>query len=844
MTGSLTTYQSKRNFSITPEPSGRVKAGGRDHLQYVVQKHWARQLHYDFRLELDGVMKSWAVPKGPSLDPRQKRMAVQVEDHPLAYNQFEGEIPAGQYGAGQVILWDAGYWVPLGDPHKDYRDGKLKFELHGEKLKGRWTLVRMHGHEKDRQPAWLLIKEADGWERSADDFDVLLAMPDSVSTVSALAADDSEPPARPRVPLKRSNKTASTFADMLTPQLAELHSAPPSNLADWAWELKFDGYRILARKQGSDVRLFTRSGKDWTHKMPSIATELAGLSEQAFWLDGEVVALNADGVPDFQRLQNAFDVSSDLPLSYFVFDLLFDGSTDLRPWAWADRRERLSALLHNATSDILRLSESFDVPPSDMLSCACSMGFEGIMGKRKAAPYVGRRSADWIKLKCQKRQEFVIGGYTDPAGSRIALGALLLGYYNDQGDLLHAGNVGTGFSDLTLKRLKEKLAALDSTHSPFQHASQIDARGVHWVRPELIAEISFAGWTNDGRIRHSVFHGLRDDKVARSIRRETAQGWEQGANSTNSAISSAMKGTVMPAKESTVSGVHISNPERVVDARSGVTKMDLAQYYAEVAPLMMEHLSQRPVALMRAPEGISGELFFQKHWQSVEIEGVRQLDPELDPGHAPLVMVSDPIGVVHAAQMNVVEFHTWNAKRDRIDRPDRLILDLDPGEGVAWSQVLEGAQLVKTLLQELGLNVFLKTSGGKGLHVVTPIQRRHDWSDVKGFSKAVVQHLAETIPARFVLKSGPQNRKGKIFVDYLRNGRGATTVCAWSARARADMGVSVPIEWKELESIESGAQWTIRNIKDRLAIGNAAWAHYAGSAVSLSPAMKAIGYAS
>lgn len=840
MTGSLTTYQSKRNFSITPEPSGRDKAGGRDHLQYVVQKHWARQLHYDFRLELDGVMKSWAVPKGPSLDPHHKRMAVQVEDHPLAYNQFEGEIPAGQYGAGQVILWDAGYWVPLGDPHKGYRDGKLKFELHGQKLKGRWTLVRMQGHEKERQPPWLLIKEADGSERKADDFDVLLAMPDRVSTVSVPAVDDSDPSVRPRVPLTRTNKTAGTFPDMLTPQLAELHSAPPSNLADWAWELKFDGYRMLARKQGSDVRLFTRSGNDWTHKMPSIAMALAGLGEKTFWLDGEVVALNADGVPDFQRLQNAFDESSDLPLSYFIFDLLVDGSTDLRPWSWTDRRERLSALLHNATSDILRLSESFDAQPSDMLSCACSMGFEGIMGKRKAAPYVGRRSADWIKLKCQKRQEFVIGGYTDPAGSRIALGALLLGYYNDEGDLLHAGNVGTGFSDLTLKRLKETLDALHSTQSPFQHASQIDSRGVHWVRPELIAEISFAGWTHEGRIRHSVFHGLRDDKAARSIRRETAQDWEQGANSTNGAISSAMKDTVMSAKESTVSGVHISNPERIVDVRSGVTKMDLAQYYAEVAPLMMEHLSQRPVALMRAPEGISGELFFQKHWQSVEIEGVRQLDP----GHAPLVMVTDPIGVVHSAQMNVVEFHTWNARRDRIDRPDRLILDLDPGEGVPWSHVREGAQLVRTLLEELGLNVFLKTSGGKGLHVVTPIQRRHDWSDVKGFSKAVVQHLAATIPARFVSKSGPQNRKGKIFVDYLRNGRGATTVCAWSARARADMGVSVPIEWKELDSIKSGGEWTVRNINDRLAIGNVAWAHYPDSAVSLSPAMKAIGYAS
>jgi len=848
MAGTLSTYQNKRNFSITPEPRGKAAASGTGPLQYVIQKHWASQLHYDLRLEIDGVMKSWAVPKGPSLDPHHKRMAVQVEDHPMAYNRFEGQIPAGQYGAGKVIIWDSGYWVPLSDPVKAYRAGKLKFELHGQKLQGRWTLVRMHGRERERQPPWLLIKEADGLERNAADFDIVQAMPDSVAHLANQTEERSAdapraPRAARRSPAPTSGQTRAhvDLPDTVLPQLAELQGTVPDASDEWAWELKFDGYRLLARKQGSDVRLHTRTGKDWTHKMPKIASALAALPVASCWLDGEVVVLNAEGAPDFQRLQNAFDLGKDVHLLYFAFDLLFDAQGDLRGAPWTERRERLVALMQDLQRDVVRLSDAFDARPADLLSSACSIGFEGIIGKRKSSPYAGRRNSDWIKLKCLKRQEFVIGGYTDPAGSRVGLGSLLLGVHDDQGALVYVGNVGTGFSDTTLSRLSEALSALSTQDSPFQETTGIGVRHVHWVRPTLVAEVSFVGWTDEGRIRHSVFHGIRDDKPPQEIRREVSR--EAAQEKKNGARAIPKPGEqLMPMNSSTVEGVIVSHSERVLDTQSGVTKLDLVRYYATVAPLMMEHLSERPVALMRAPAGVKGELFFQKHLQALDLKGFRQLDASLDPGHAPLVMVAAPEGLVHAAQMNVMEFHTWNAKRDRIERPDRMTLDLDPGEGVQWIQVQEAAHLVKVLLDELGLSAFLKTSGGKGLHIVVPILRRYDWDTVKGFSKALVQHLSDTIPARFVAKSGPQNRRGKIFVDYLRNGRGATTVSAWSARARAGMGISVPLSWKELERTTSGARWNVQNIDERLRIGNSVWDGYATSARPLAAAMQALGY--
>jgi bifunctional non-homologous end joining protein LigD len=829
---SLALYQQKRNFALTPEPADGGEPGA-SALQYVIQKHWASSLHYDLRLEIDGTMKSWAVPKGPSLDPADKRMAVQVEDHPIAYNSFEGQIPPRQYGAGKVIVWDRGHWAPVGDAAEGYRKGKLKFALHGHKLQGHWTLVRMHGKGgkgDERQPAWLLIKEHDDFARPAAEFSVVQEMPDSVAGLAPLPAPKvAAAPALHRLP-------KVPLPDTLAPQLATLVDRPPADTSDWLWELKFDGYRLLARVHNRSVRLFTRNGNDWTHRMPQLVEAIRQLPLEAGWLDGEVVAVDDQGLPDFQALQNAFDARVASDLVYYLFDLPYADGHDLRPLPVAERRERLRALVAGAKTDRVRFSEAFEARPSDLVSSACHLGFEGVIGKRKSAPYASQRNADWIKLKCSHRQEFVVAGFTDPQGGRTGIGSLLLAVHGDDGALRYAGNVGTGFSERTLKDLHTRLTALATSKSPFPEGTATGKKA-HWVKPRLLAEVSFAEWTKEGRIRHSVFHGLRADRPARAIVQEKPQDMQ--------AIDRKQGRPARKAAPAVLPGdLHVSHPDRVIDAASGTTKIELVRYYATVAPLMLEHLKGRPVSLVRAPEGVGGGLFFQKHLESpAGMDGVVLLDPALDKGHAPLLEIARPEGLLSAAQMNVLEFHTWNARKDRIERPDRMAFDLDPGEGVHWEQVLEAAQLLQVMLQELHLPAFLKTSGGKGLHVVVPIKRLHGWDAVKGFSQAVVQHLAQTIPARFVAKSGPRNRVGRIFVDYLRNGRGATTVSAWSARAREGMGISVPVAWSELGAITGGAHWTVRTVDQRLRQGNAPWDGYARAAVSLTGAMRLLGYA-
>lgn len=785
----LARYRAKRDFGHTPEPAGddtqntdRTKA-----LRFVVQKHWARRLHYDFRLEIDGTMKSWAVPKGPSLDPSVKRMAVHVEDHPLSYNDFEGTIPKGQYGAGKVIVWDRGHWTPAGDDATlAYRAGRLKFELHGEKLCGRWTLVRMRGTKDDRQDTWLLIKERDEFARPGSEFDVTEDMPGVA------------PPEMP-------------------PQLATRVSTAPRS-ADWIYELKYDGYRILSRISNGDARLYTRSGLDWTSRLPSVAAALTEAGLPDGWYDGEIVALDPDGRPDFQALQNALEstapssprrrasgMSAGKPrITYFLFDLPWLNGKDLRSETLEKRRALLEKTLEAADSPVLRFSEAFDVSPTDMLASACRLGLEGIIGKRRSAGYVAGRSGHWIKLKCGEQQEFVIGGYTDPKGARIGFGSLLLGYYTEDGRLQYAGNVGAGFSDDTLQTLEKRLRRLQRAEPPFDDPPQ--GAGIHWVRPRLAAQVAFSQWTGAGRIRHAVFQGLREDKKTTAMKKEQSPG--------------------------------ITHPDRLVDRRSKTRKGDVAVYYQRIAPLIMPHLQGRPVSLLRAPDGITGELFFQKHIDTERMPGVRMLDPALDPGHDPLIVVCDATGLAHLAQLNMLELHTWNATRDRIDRPDRISFDLDPGKGVEWPSLQEAALLLRGFLEELGLPSFLKTSGGKGLHVIVPIIRRYEWDAVKGFARNVAQHMATVLPQRFSARSGPRNRVGKIFIDYLRNGFGATTVAAWSLRARPGMGVSVPLGWDELESIRGGDHWTISSIDERLDTGNAPWADYASSAVALGTAIR------
>lgn len=829
----LARYQAKRDFSVTSEPA----EGGQANTaapSFVVQKHWARRLHYDFRLELDGTMKSWAVPKGPSFDPADKRMAVHVEDHPISYNRFEGEIPARQYGAGKVIIWDKGTWAPLGDVRKDYQAGKLKFELHGHKLKGRWTLVRMKG-KPDKQEPWLLIKEKDAFVRSSVEFSVVDEMPDSVAHL---------PDPAPFRALRHGRDTGpadgakAALPVTLKPQLATLVKDLPADADDWLYEIKYDGYRLLARVDAGQVQLFTRNGNDWTARLPHLAAAFTRRALPPGWYDGEIVMLDAQGMPDFQALQNAFDAATTRNIVYYLFDLPYSQGRDLRALPLTARRDRLDALLRTTggEEDVLRYSAAFDVDARDIVASACQLGLEGVIGKRKSSSYTSSRSRDWIKLKCGLRQEFVIGGYTDPQGSREGIGSLLLGVHDEQGKLAYVGNVGTGFNRRTLADLREKLDALRAETRPFAASTGIDGKA-HWVKPTLLAEVSFGHWTQAGRIRHAVFHGLRSDKPAKAIIRETSM--PTAASKRSQSRQSSRR---EPSVETPLGNLKVTHPDRVVDPSQGVRKIDLIRYYALVGELMMPQLKHRPVSLVRAPDGVKGEMFFQKHMDKMAMKGVRLLSPDLDPGHDPLMEVATAQGLLSAAQMNVIEFHTWNAVKTNIHKPDRMTFDLDPGEGVEWPAMQEAAMVLRVFLEELELAPFVKTSGGKGLHVVVPLKRRHGWDQVKDFSKAIVEHLARTFPTRFSAKSGPRNRVGKIFIDYLRNGFGATTVAAWSLRARPGMGVSVPIAWDEVKTLQGSAQWHLRNIHERLDQGNEPWREYDGAARTLAAAMKILGY--
>lgn len=871
-------YRQKRNFGVTPEPAdgGKPNAAA---LSYVIQKHWASRLHYDFRLEFEGTLKSWAVPKGPSLDPHLKRMAVQVEDHPLSYGGFEGTIPPKQYGAGKVIVWDRGNWTPIEDPAKGFQDGKLKFELHGEKLHGKWTLVRMRGHDEKQVP-WLLIKEHDGEVRAAEEYDITEALPDSVlSGANAVSAPENrkasanKPAAAEPANRPEPQAVAKTIAALpalavraklpltLEPQLATLVESAPEQ-GEWLYELKFDGYRLVARLEGDDVKCITRNGHDWTDKMPQLAASLKTLALESAWLDGEIIVPNAEGIPDFQLLQGAFEgrgrrvargASGASPnaaaIVYYIFDMPFYAGHDLRDVPLVERRALLQQLIKKSTSPNLRFSDAFDAPSKELVTSACKLGFEGLIGKRADAPYQSRRSPDWIKLKCGKRQEFVICGFTEPKGSRTGIGALLLGLHDAKGKLQYAGNVGSGFNERVLAELREKLEKIEVGARPFDSQTSVAGKP-HWVRPELLAEVSFAEWTNTNRIRHAVFRGLRSDKPPQGITREKAV--KPSALKADAEVSSkpsakdAVKAT--PTVASSGAGVtlpkslRITHPERVIDQQSGVTKLALVQHYAMVAPLMLPHLKGRPVSLVRAPSGVGGELFFQKHAQEGELQGVNLLDPAIDRDHVPLLEIHSIDGLLSSAQMNTVEFHTWNAVASSIAQPDRMTFDLDPGDNVAWPQMQEAALLVRTMLEELKLAAFLKTSGGKGLHVVVPLKKQHGWDTVKDFSHHIVDHLAKTLPQLFVAKSGPKNRIGKIFVDYLRNGFGATTACAWTARARPGMGVSVPVNWEELTGLSSGSHWNVQNIGKRLEVGNTPWDDYAASARPIGSAMKALGF--
>ncbi|MEH3024145.1 MAG: DNA ligase D [Pseudomonas oryzihabitans] len=850
MASSTSEYRRKRNFDITAEPRddgarARSKKGA---LSFVVQKHDARRLHYDFRLELDGTLKSWAVPKGPSLDPGEKRLAVQVEDHPLTYGSFEGSIPEGQYGAGDVIVWDRGEWQADGDAAAAYAAGKLKFELRGEKLHGHWTLVRTRLKGNADKPQWLLIKERDDEARDSADYDVTAAAPDSVLSdktlprldrgkgkANAIAKPKAAKAPTPAPPRQNSAKARKAkLPETLDAELATLVDSPPAG--DWLYEVKYDGYRLLARLEGDEVRLFTRSGKDWTERLPEQAKALAALGLESAWLDGEIVVNDAQGVSSFQALQNAFETAKDGRIAYYLFDLPYLNGADLREVPVEQRRELLGKLLEERNhSDLLRFSAAFEVPADRILASACELGLEGVIGKRLGSPYRSRRSKDWIKLKCVHRQEFIIVGYTPPKGGRQHLGALLVALHDDQGQLHYAGKVGTGFTAAKLKQLHERFQALIIDRPPVVDPPEGAAyRQVTWLRPEQLCEIAYAEMTQDRIVRQGVFHGLRDDKPAQEIALETATPAREAERPAPTPRKAGGK-----AEDAEVAGVRISHPERVIDAASGARKLDVARYYAAVADWLLPQLADRPVALVRTPEGIAGEQIFQKHKQTLAIPHIRELDPRLDPGHAPLMVIDSRDALIGAAQMGTVELHTWNATADRIDRPDRFILDLDPDPELPWPRVLEATALVLTLLDELDLQVFVKTSGGRGLHLVVPLDRRHDWDTVKAFAQAAAQHLAATLPKLFVAKMGAENRRGRVFVDYLRNRHGATTVAAFSLRARPRLGVSVPVARTELATLEASDQWHFDTLLSRLeGLKDDPWAGYTGVRQSLTTARR------
>lgn len=821
----LQEYQRKRDFNATPEPAGTRRRGRPAHaLQYCIQKHDASHLHYDFRLELDGTLKSWAIPKGPSLDPKVRRLAIHVEDHPLDYADFEGHIPEGHYGAGDVIVWDRGVWEPEGDPRSAYAKGKLRFRLQGEKLAGVWNLFRTHLAGKKEQ--WMLVKSDDDQARSESDYSIVEAQPDSVLSERTLlprrAKAQATPAKRAASPRTRvANAKKAELPEHLQPQLATLVDAPPSG--DWRYEVKFDGYRILARIEGSDVRLFTRNGHDWSAKMPHQVQALRDLKLKSAWLDGEVVVAGENGLADFQALQNAFDTEHDERITYYVFDLPFLDGQDLRQVPLQDRRETLRQLLEGRESEQVKYSADFDQPVDSLLDSACRLELEGLIGKRADSPYSGRRSSDWIKLKCKQRQEFVIVGYTEPKGSRNGFGALLLALHdNDSGQLRYAGKVGTGFSTTTLDSIHARLKPLEVDKPALaKPPTGADARGVHWLKPQLLAEVAYAQMTRDGVVRHSVFHGLRDDKPATAIDLERAMPKTRVAK---------------PSPETTLGDLRLTHPDRVIDASSGVTKRQVAEYYAQDAPWILPQLKDRPVALVRAPEGLGGELFFQKNAGQLHIPDVVSYS-KAQAGQAAMILNSAE-SLLGAVQMNMLELHTWNGTDKDFDKPDRFVLDLDPDPALPWKAMLEATQLTLTLLDELGLKVFLKTSGGKGMHLVVPLTRRAGWDEVKDFSHAIVQYLARLFPERLSAVSGPKNRVGRIFIDYLRNGKGATTVSAYSLRAREGLPVSVPIWREELPQLKGANQWHIGNLAERLAEVDDPWADLAKTRQSITARMR------
>ncbi|HVF64307.1 MAG TPA: DNA ligase D [Casimicrobiaceae bacterium] len=858
----LERYRQKRNFKVTPEPAGNVGKRRSKGLCFVVQKHAATRLHYDFRLELNGVMLSWAVPKGPSLDPNDKRLAMHTEDHPMDYNDFEGVIPAKQYGAGTVMVWDRGTWEPTTDPDEGYAKGRLKFQLFGEKLHGGWNLIKSRSG-KYGGDSWLLIKESDDFARLGGEASIVDDRPDSIVTGRSLdeikrnadrvwhsnrsVADNVNEGAVAKRRSKAATKLesiegarAAPFPDLMEAQLATLAKTPPSG-ATWVHEIKYDGYRMLCRIEDGKASLISRSGKDWTLAFASVVRALARLPVGNAWLDGEVVALDDKGRSSFQSLQNALDGQSANALNYFAFDLLYLDGYDLRGASLIARKRALEALLETAPDNV-RYSAHFAVNGSDFLENVRKLGLEGMVSKRADRRYQPGRGPSWVKVKCLRRQEMVIGGYTDPEGTREAFGALLIGVYQPDGRLAYSGKVGTGFSMATLKDLHRRLVAIAQPKPAFHNPpTGAEGRRAHWVKPVMVAEVAFTEWTNDGTLRHPTFVGLREDKPARDVVRER-EGVSDNEPPTHAIKAAPAKPAARAVDDkNSVSGITISNPDKLLYPEAKLSKRDLASYYAAIGDVMLPHFVGRPLSLVRCPNGWDKQCFYQKNVDdSVNDVIARVAIANSDGGTSTYMMAESVPALVALLQMGVLELHPWGSRTPSLGLADRIVFDLDPDEGLAWKVLKDAVAVVRTLLDNLGLPAFLKTTGGKGLHIVTPIEPTFDWETVKGFTKAVAELLERTFPDRFTSKLLKVSRGGRVFIDYLRNAEGATAVGPYSLRARAEAPVATPIEWDELKNDVRFAYFNAKNLSKRMAKLKAdPWASMEDSAVRLTPALMA-----
>jgi len=837
-------YRARRDFAKTSEPAGKQTVPSSSTLRFVIQRHDARRLHYDLRLELDGVFKSWAVTRGPSLDPRDKRLAVEVEDHPLDYGDFEGTIPKGQYGGGTVQLWDRGYWIPEGDPHERLKRGELKFSLEGGRLQGGWVLVRM---KKDRRGGkrtnWLLIKHRDDAAREGDD-DGLLTDPKSIASgrsLDAIAAGKGKAPTpfltrKPHpdgavLASRNMNKPAKSsptaMPRFIEPQLCKLVERATSQ-SGWAHEVKFDGYRMQLRVENGDAQLRTRKGIDWTAKFGGMAAAASALPDCL--LDGEVVALDKHGAPDFAALQAALSEHKTDELIYFAFDLLFAGGEDLRELPLRDRKARLKPLFAKSKLPrTFRYVDHFETAGDAVLRSACLMHLEGIVSKRLDAPYKSGRGMDWTKAKCRGGHEVVIGGWTSEGGR---LRSLLAGVYRGK-RLVYVGRVGTGFAAGTVRLVMPRLKKVESKVNPFAAGTSPQKEGnMHWARPDLVAEIEFAGWTGSGMVRQASFKGLREDKPADEVEAEKLA--KAAKTKVVQPKTLAAEGAVV------VMGVSISNPDKPLwpDEDPPVTKGDLARYYEAVGDWMIEHIKGRPCSIVRTPDGIGGEKFFQRHampgssnlLEFVTVSGDRK----------PYLQIDRVEGLAAVAQLGAVELHPWNCQPGNPELPGRLVFDLDPAPDVPFARVIEAAVELRKRLESFGLTGFCKTTGGKGLHVVTALasdKKSPDWWAAKTFAQEVCRRLAADQPDRFNMTMAKKDRGGRIFLDYLRNDRMATAVAPLSPRARKGATVSMPVDWPQVRAGLDPKKFTVRKAPSLLR-KNRPWKDYTKSAKPLRQAIE------